>query len=34
VLRFEADDRDAMSKIQSLVKDEILKIDNKLELPF
>ena len=34
VLRFEADDIDAMSKIQSLVRDEILKIDNKLELPF
>jgi phosphomannomutase len=34
VLRFEADDRYAMSKIQSLVKDEMLKIDNKLELPF
>jgi phosphomannomutase / phosphoglucomutase len=34
VLRFEADDRDAMSKIQSLVKDEILKIDDKIELPF
>lgn len=34
VLRFEADNINAMSKIQSLVKEEILKIDDKIELPF
>ena len=34
VLRFEADDIDAMTKIQSLIRNEMLKIDDKLELPF
>ncbi len=34
VLRFEADNEEAMLNIQARIKEEMLKIDNKLELPF
>ena len=34
VLRFEADNEEAMLNIQAKIKEEMLKIDNKLELPF
>ena len=34
VLRFEADDDDAMLNIKSKVKEQMLKIDSKLKLPF
>ena len=34
VLRFEADNRDSLEKIQSLIKDAMLKVDDKLEIPF
>ena len=34
VLRFEADSKEAMVNIQSRFREEMLKIDNKLKLPF
>jgi len=34
VLRFEADDDDAMLNIKSRVKEQMLKVDSKLKLPF
>ena len=34
VLRFEADNDDAMINIKSRVKEQMLKIDSKLKLPF
>ena len=34
VLRFEADDNDAMLNIKSRVKEQMLKVDSKLKLPF
>ena len=34
VLRFEADNKDSLEKIQSLIKDAMLKVDDKLEIPF
>ena len=34
VLRFEADNEKAMTKIKSIIKDEMLKIDQNLKIPF
>jgi phosphomannomutase/phosphoglucomutase len=34
VLRFEADSKEAMANIQSLIKKEMLKVDSNLKLPF
>ena len=34
VLRFEADSVDSLKKIQSIIKNAMLKIDNKLKIPF
>ena len=34
VLRFEADDDNSLKKIQSIMKNAMLKIDDKLEIPF
>jgi len=34
VLRFEADNEEAMANIQSIIKQEMLKIDKNLEIPF
>ena len=34
VLRFEADSKGSLEKIQSIMKSEMLKVDDKLEIPF
>ena len=34
VLRFEADNADSLKKIQSIMKNAMLKVDDKLEIPF
>ena len=34
VLRFEADNKSSLDKIQSIVKNAMLKVDDKLDIPF